>query len=617
MSIIDPSLPPTPATCTPVPAEHAGRNGTAAWSLDHLPGSTALVELVAPAGPPSTVLQRVAWEIGEEKPAEAYRSDANHTALGMVTPHQGFAHWCIQQTWIDQAARKKGEAWRQCRLVLRLYDVTLIDFNGFNAHRIQDLDLPGIAGHIFFTLARSGTCQLGEVGFLLRGGEFLPAARSQATSFASEAASPTGGQQALLVEQVGRMEEIGNIWDQERVLNERRKPALRKRLRLAAFTFEAFVRGQHGNVARFASELALHQNNLGHEVHVFTPPGGDFQTPQVIEGVHYHPVPVRWEGTPVEQALSFARATGTLLENLPAFDLFHIHEWMAGLAPWVGSRPTVLSLTSLEETRRQGAAASPLSREIQRLERQLAQGVDAVLTPDSLRERACNELGLGAGRVHPFPMEARLPDEWEYPLDMGKVKMGIGFGPFDRLIVYIGPLDYTAGVDLLVEALPTLINRCAGARLAFAGAGSMHGHLEGHARHLGIGHAVRVLGDLPRDAVIRLLRASEVLALPSRQRIPWDDAVVDMARRAGKPVVTTHGGPAHLVRHEENGIITYDNPNSMVWALERMLREPEHARQLGQNGKRGGSYSVSWSEVTSRYLELCARLFPELTERPR
>jgi glycosyltransferase involved in cell wall biosynthesis len=185
------------------------------------------------------------------------------------------------------------------------------------------------------------------------------------------------------------------------------------------------------------------------------------------------------------------------------------------------------------------------------------------------------------------------------------------------MIVYIGPLDYAAGVDLLVDALPTLRNRCHAACLAFAGEGPMHGHLEGQARHLGLSHAVRVLGDLQRDSVIRLLRASEALAMPSRQRIPWDDAVVDMARRAGKPVITTQCGPAHLVRHEVNGILTFDNPNSMVWAMERMLREPDHARRLGENGKHAGTGSISWGEVAGRYLDLCARLFPELTERPR
>ena len=69
--------------------------------------------------------------------------------------------------------------------------------------------------------------------------------------------------------------------------------------------------------------------------------------------------------------------------------------------------------------------------------------------------------------------------------------------------------------------------------------------------------------------------------LPSRCRLPFDDAVVDLARKAARPVVTTHGGPAHLIRHEENGLITYDNPGSMVWALDRILSDPAHAERMG------------------------------------
>jgi glycosyltransferase involved in cell wall biosynthesis len=104
--------------------------------------------------------------------------------------------------------------------------------------------------------------------------------------------------------------------------------------------------------------------------------------------------------------------------------------------------------------------------------------------------------------------------------------------------------------------------------------------------------------------------------LPSRYRVPFDDAVVDLARRAGRPVVTTHGGPAHLVRHEETGIVTYDNPGSMVWALDRVLGDPEHARRMGYNGHREETSAPRWSKVARHYLELCAACFPELTETP-
>jgi glycogen(starch) synthase len=210
-------------------------------------------------------------------------------------------------------------------------------------------------------------------------------------------------------------------------------------------------------------------------------------------------------------------------------------------------------------------------------------------------------------------MEGRLPNEWERPLDYGQVKGEIGVGPLDRLLLFVGPLEHAAGVDLLLEALPVLLGRAGNLRLAYVGMGYLHGSLEHRAHELGVAHAVRLLGHVEGPRLVRLLRAAEALVLPSRYRVPFDDAVVDLARRARRPVVTTHGGPAHLVRHEETGIITYDNPGSMVWAVDRILGDPAHAERMGQNGRRGDGSQPSWGEVARHYLELCAACFPELT----
>jgi len=286
---------------------------------------------------------------------------------------------------------------------------------------------------------------------------------------------------------------------------------------------------------------------------------------------------------------------------------------MTGLVAQPGSGPTVLSLGSIEATRRNGTAPTPLSLEVQRVERAVARTADRVLVPLWLRDRAAAELGVEPGLVHPFPMEGRLANEWECPLDHGQVKMGFGVGPLDRLILFVGPLEHAAGVDILLEALPTLLGRAPNARLAFIGAGPMWGHLEHRAHALGVAHAVRLLGHVEGPAVGRLVRAAEAVVLPSRCRVPFDDAVVDLARKAGRPVVTTTSGPAHLVRHGENGLVTYDNPGSMVWAVDRILGDPAHAERMGQHGRRGTESAPRWSEVARHYLEWCAESFPALT----
>jgi glycosyltransferase involved in cell wall biosynthesis len=587
--------------------------GSISWEEEGL--DAPAVELPVPGSAPldAETLRHCAWEIGEQRPADAYVPAENHVGLAAVTPRQGFAHWRIRPEWVDETARQRGGAWHHCRLILRLYDVSYIQFNGMNANRMQDETLPSLCGQRFFHLPHSGTSQIAEVGFLLRSGEFIPAARSSHVQFARDGWSRNHDQTALFVDERGRVREAGNVWEQESFLRELRRPKLRQPLRIAVFA----LTDDDGRPAPFVRELASHERALGHDVHIFSSASGPADQSREVDGIRYHPLPIEVNGSPLEAARAFAHAADLCLRDAPPFDLFHHHEWMTGLAAARLRRPHVLSLTSLETTRRNGTDPSDLSKAIENTERAIARAVNCVLTPDWLHERAITELGMDEQRVQAFPMEGRIANEWERPLDYGLVKSEIGVDPFDRLLLFIGPLEHAAGVDLLIEALPTALRRTDNLRLAFLGSGAMHGHLEHRAHQLGVAHAVRLLGHREGPQVNRLVRAAEAVVLPSRCRVPFDDAVIDLARKAGRPVVTTHGGPAHLVRHEENGLITYDNPGSMVWALDRLLGDPAHMERMGRNSKRSEGAIRSWSDVARHYLELCAHRFPELTETDR
>ena len=116
----------------------------------------------------SAWLRACAWQIGEKRAADAFAPADNHVGLAHVSPYQAFAHWRIRQNWIDESSRRRGPAWTDCRLILRLYDVSCIEFNGLNAHQMQDHVLPSICGHLFIKLAKPGTWQLAEVGFVKR-----------------------------------------------------------------------------------------------------------------------------------------------------------------------------------------------------------------------------------------------------------------------------------------------------------------------------------------------------------------------------------------------------------------------------------------------------------------
>ncbi len=259
--------------------------------------------------PPSQeYLRNLAWEIGEGGGAEVHCPRVNHTALAMVTPGKAFAHWHIYQEWIDKTAAEKGELWRNCRLILRLYDVSFIEFNGFNAHHFHDYTLPAVSGRMIFDMHRVGTWELAEVGFVLQNGEFVAAARSNVVQFSRINSADWCDPAGLLIHEDGRREDVGNVWEQDRILWEKRQPQLRKPLRIAAFSFLPPDPGQENGPTRFITELAFGKRDQGHEMHVFVPAqdhaGADFEK----DGIHYHPLRIHWEGSPVVVARSFGHA---------------------------------------------------------------------------------------------------------------------------------------------------------------------------------------------------------------------------------------------------------------------------------------------------------------------
>lgn len=562
--------------------------------------------------PDQETLRRIAWDIGEQHSLGRFCPPNNFVGLAMVHPVQGFAYWRLLPEWIDQVRQSRVHRWDGSRPILRLYDVSYLEFTGLNAHRIQDEPLPCLAGSRFFNLPRSGTWQIGEIGMLLRDGEFVPAYRSQAIPFAPDSPSRNGGSEALLVTGPRKIESVANIWDAEHELRERCRPRLRHPLRIAALALASRHSGQEGPVADFVTELAQGIQSHQHEVHVFVPQSETLTTDREIDGVHFHPLKGVAGKSPLELARSFSDRVQARLDALPPFDLIHLHEWMTGLGGWIGQRPSVLSLSSIEVTRRTGPVDEQ-SRQIEEIEKQVATSVGSVLAPSWLRDRLIAEFGLNPGRVHPFAMEGRLANEWETPLDPGQVKMRHGIGPLDRSLLFIGPLEHAAGVDILVEAVPVLLRRWGNLRLAIVGNGPMQDALERRAHDLGVHWAIRFLGHKSGLELTQLLRSSEALVLPARFRMAMDDAVVDLARKAARPIITTHGGPSHLVRHEEDGLLTYDNPGSMVWAIDRLLGDPGHAERMGQHGRRSEGGTLRWNEVAQAYLEACVNWFPELT----
>ncbi len=87
-------------------------------------------------------------------------------------------YWEIQPASVESIKQKFGEAFNGAKSILRVYDVSYIVFDGTNAHKFFDIEIPVDARNWYIDLGGPGRSWCVDLGFRLADGRFIMLARS-------------------------------------------------------------------------------------------------------------------------------------------------------------------------------------------------------------------------------------------------------------------------------------------------------------------------------------------------------------------------------------------------------------------------------------------------------
>jgi len=104
--------------------------------------------------------------------------DLTRLTLIARDPYWIHAYWELSSQDLDNLRQKMGAEFDRSALVLRMYDVCLIDFNGKNANNFFDLDVGFQARNWYINLWNDHLSFCGELGMRTPQGEFHPLTRS-------------------------------------------------------------------------------------------------------------------------------------------------------------------------------------------------------------------------------------------------------------------------------------------------------------------------------------------------------------------------------------------------------------------------------------------------------
>ena len=377
-------------------------------------------------------------------------------------------------------------------------------------------------------------------------------------------------------------------------------------MRIAMFSSESLHSISSGGLGVHVTELAAGLQRRGHDLHVVTRRQPEQNYYDCIDGVHYHRVDHGLNENFVEcmdyMCKAMAHRYHEITSLIGKFELVHAHDWLAANAMKYAmdgyGTPGVLTMHSTEYGRDGNVFYEGFARWVRDAEAAGCHNANVVIAvshflADELRQiyHVPNE------KIHIVPNGVNYRDFDGY-VDPAEVKRRYGIAPMAPTLFSPGRMTAQKGMDLLVQAVPLVLASYPEAQFIISGEGPDKEAVMRQVHESGVARAVVFLGHMHRWQYIDLMRACDIVVVPSRNE-PFGIVVLE-AWAAGKPVVaTTAGGPREFVWHDVNGFLVDANPGGLAHGIGSLLADHDHCRALGANGRRAVEEKFNWDNVAA------------------
>lgn len=296
-------------------------------------------------------------------------------------------------------------------------------------------------------------------------------------------------------------------------------------------------------------------------------------------------------------------------------DIVHAHDWLVA-KPAISIKhlcraPLISTIHSTEEGRRHG-----LHTDYQRMIHQ----IEWWLTYESWKVVCCsNYMKEEVVRLFNTPSDKILviPNG----VDRNQFNGYSCLGDFrlryaaekEKIILYVGRLVPEKGVDVLLGAMPSVLNSHPEAKLVVVGEGYYKEELMRIAGQLNIFPKVHFTGYVDDETLKRLYKCASVAVFPSLYE-PFGIVALE-AMASGVPVIVSDvGGLSEIVENNVNGLkVEAKNSDSLSHAISYLLDNPDEAERLKQNAFKKVIEKYDWKSIA----EITRALYLKTLEEAR
>ena len=392
-----------------------------------------------------------------------------------------------------------------------------------------------------------------------------------------------------------------------------------------------------GGLGTYAEYITQEFLDMGHDVSVFTLNRGGLKTREILKGVEVHRPLIadasnvfpffvvddlkKW-GTNIKlfndifiyNILSATKfINGLIKKEKYNFDVVCVHDWLSSIAGLVIKNETKIPVVFHVHSTEWGRAGGHGSEVVSHLEGAMAQNSNRIITVSySMEEDLIRHgwspskisavwNGVDAEKYDPRKVKKEeiqaIRDRYEIPADW-------------NMLLFVGRLTWVKGVRNLLIGLPSVLREYPNTKLVILGKGEEQSDIVETAGRLGIQDKVVYRFDfVPEPERILHYAAADACVFPSTYE-PFGIVSLE-AMAMEKPIVVGARGVVGFKEQvvstgtDQTGVhVNAEDPADIAWGLKEILRNPEKARNWGENGRKRILELFTWNKVAEETLRI-------------
>lgn len=185
--------------------------------------------------------------------------------------------------------------------------------------------------------------------------------------------------------------------------------------------------------------------------------------------------------------------------------------------------------------------------------------------------------------------------------------------PHEKIVMFVGRFVREKGIQVLLNAANVILAEEPDTKFLIVGGGQRE-RLERFVEWAGLKEKVLFTGFMANRSLHQLYRVADVAVFPSLYE-PFGIVALEGMAAGAAVVASDAGGLKEVVQHDETGTLSFaGNPESLAWAVLKVLRDPVRANKLKEKARRRLKLDFDWSRIADQTIAVYERVWNEFLD---